>query len=158
MRSFPNQRLKPGVQGLVPGSMQKGKLRGFIAWSNDNLSSLLSILGGGRRGYHSRKGEGYPNTFSMHIHRPERQAVGFSFTNVQDHCAQTDTSKKGHKIVRSLSLSVYLGRHWGHSCDETSQAFFLQFCVLQVITTRVRSGNKCKVWSHKSCTMLIWAL
>jgi len=32
-----------------------------------------------------------------------------------------------------LPLSVYLGRHWRHSCDKWYQAFPLRFCILQAI-------------------------
>ena len=46
--------------------------------------------------------------------------------------------------------SVYLGRHWRHSCDKMDQAFPLHFCTLQVTRNRMvgRPGNKAII---KSC-------
>ena len=74
----------------------------------------------------------------------------FHFTNVLN----SSTWGRNYKIrpqARSynegpLPSSVYLGRHWHHSCDKTYQAFPFRFCILQAIENWMvgRPGNEAR--------------
>ena len=51
-----------------------------------------------------------------------------------------------------LPPSVYLGRHWHHSCDKWYQAFPLHFCILQPIKNWMvgRPGNEANSSPHEA--------
>ena len=73
---------------------------------------------------------------------PGQRVVVFHSANAWNSSAWTETRKASNLFFWSVTrppLSVYPGRHWHHSCDETDQPFptlFLHTVIIKTLTVR----------------------